>query len=237
VGQNCRRLQGLVDEAALVFFQTRGCLEYNAHDLPPWMAELDLSYHMHLPLDLPWEAGGEAVADTAAVLADKAAFCRPKRFVLHPPQDPETFLCFHRRWCSLGFSSHSLLVENIEGNDLGGLIPALAETDCRICLDYGHVSAFGQWALFRDEFVRSRLAMLHLYAPAGGHRHRGLTMLSTQEQRHILDLLSLLPAGETVVLEVFSWPDLQASLDIFASWIRNWGSANRPAPNGNGPDE
>ncbi|MGM0539862.1 MAG: cobamide remodeling phosphodiesterase CbiR [Thermodesulfobacteriota bacterium] len=221
VGENCKYLEGIVDEAALVFFQTQGCLDYDQVDLPAWMANLDLSYHLHLPLDLPWEQGGEAAADVAASLAQKIAFCRPKSFVLHPPQAAETFLRFHHRWCSLGLSSRSLLLENVEDNDLISLMPAVQETACGICLDYGHLAVYDQWALLREDLVLNRLSMLHIYAPVGGHTHKGLTHLPDQDQDALRYLLSLLPADGVVVLEVFSWPDLQASLDIFSTWIRN----------------
>lgn len=220
VGQNCKQLENVVDEAALVFFQTQGCLEYDQEDLPLWMADLNLSYHMHLPLDLPWGQGGQAAAETAIAVADKAAFCRPQNFVLHPPDNHHLFLDFHRQWCARGMPSHSLLLENIGGNDLRPLLPAIAETDCRICLDYGHLSVYGQWSLVQEKLVHSRLGMLHLYAPVGGHTHKGLTSLPDQDQDAVLQLLDMLPAGQTVVLEVFSWPELRASLDIFSSWIK-----------------
>ncbi|MDZ7758822.1 MAG: cobamide remodeling phosphodiesterase CbiR [Desulfovermiculus sp.] len=224
VGENCRRLHGMVDEAALVFFQTQGCLEYDLEDLPPWMADLNLSYHLHLPLDLPWEQGGKAAAQRALALADKVAFCQPWGFVLHPPRDPKTFLSFHRHWCDHGLPSSSLILENVEHNDLIPLLPSVAETDCRICLDFGHLVAYGQWALLQQNLVRNRLSMLHVYAPVGGHSHKGLTHLSLRDQDVLMDLLPMLPTGGVVVLEVFSWPDLQGSLDIFSLWIRNWDS-------------
>ncbi len=236
VGANCRRLQGLVDEAALVFFQTQGSLEYNDRDLPPWMRDLDLVYHLHLPLDLPWEKGPEAAADKSAALAQKTAFCQPHSYVLHPPRSLDTFLRFHRHWCKNGLQSKDLLLENIADTDLISLLPAVKDTDCRICLDYGHLVAYRQWGLLEEELIPARLSMLHIYAPVGGHTHKGLTYLPVQDQDAVLDLLCLLPAGGVVVLEVFSWPDLQASLDIFTSWIRNWDSTKRRMPVREGPD-
>ncbi|MBS3780401.1 MAG: hypothetical protein KGY41_08400 [Desulfovermiculus sp.] len=226
VGENCRRLQGLVDEAALVFFQTQGCLEYDQEDLPPWMVNLDLSYHLHLPLDLPWEQGGEATADAAVALADKVAFCRPWGYVLHPPRETRTFLSFHRRWCYHGLSSSSLILENIEDNDLTSIMPAVVETECRICLDFGHLIAYGQWKLLDEVSLHNRLCMLHVYAPVGGHSHKSLTELSVRDHHTLMSLLAVLPTTGVVVLEVFSWPDLQSSLDIFSLWIRNWDSTS-----------
>lgn len=86
VGENCRRLEPLVDEVGLLFFQSEACLAYTEHDLPPWLAETGLGFHVHLPLELPWGEGPEQVWEIVAGLRRKAAFLRPWAFVLHPPE-------------------------------------------------------------------------------------------------------------------------------------------------------
>jgi hypothetical protein len=88
VSENAAFLAGRVREVALLFFQTEACLAYGEEDLPPSLAGLPLSWHLHLPLDLPWDRGAEATARTVAALADKAAFLAPRGMVLHPPPGP-----------------------------------------------------------------------------------------------------------------------------------------------------
>jgi hypothetical protein len=57
VGPNCRALSPLVGEVALMLLETAGCLDYDQRDLPADLPTLNLAYHAHLPLDLPWSDG------------------------------------------------------------------------------------------------------------------------------------------------------------------------------------
>jgi hypothetical protein len=68
-----------------MLLETRGCQDYDAHDLPPDLPDLGLRYHAHLPVDLPWELGPRAVSDALSVLEQKIAFLYPCGYVLHPP--------------------------------------------------------------------------------------------------------------------------------------------------------
>ena len=84
VADNCRFLAGRVDEVGLLFFETDACLAYSTKELPENLAELPLSWHVHLPVDLPWQEP-ETCADICLQLLRKVAFLRPNRAVLHPP--------------------------------------------------------------------------------------------------------------------------------------------------------
>ncbi len=74
-----------MDEVGLLFLQAQACLSYTEEDLPVWLTRTGLRFHVHLPLDLPWEAGQSHVWEIVAGLRRKAAFLRPWAFVLHPP--------------------------------------------------------------------------------------------------------------------------------------------------------
>lgn len=89
IAGNCARLQGLVDEVGLLFFESDSCMAYTEQDLPQALARSGLRFHVHLPLDLPWEAGAPAVWSIMAALRAKASFLRPWCHVLHPPVPPE----------------------------------------------------------------------------------------------------------------------------------------------------
>ena len=223
VAENCRRLQNMVDEVALLFLESQACLDYSTEDLPPWLASLGLRFHVHLPVDLPWASGPQAALKTVTALARKAAFLSPSGYVLHPPDDPSLFTDFYRGWVEAGFLGSELLIENIEGNDLSRLWPEIVTSQCSICLDVGHLLLFDQHWLLRQEELWSRLAMLHLYGIDSGHTHSSLSELPPDGQKILRGILSEMSPETVVVLETFSPWELQESLDIFSTWVRNWG--------------
>jgi len=223
LAENCQRLQTLVDEAALLFFETEACLAYGPHDLPLWLNDLDLGYHVHMPLDLPWQNGPREVVRTVTALAEKVAFVRPNGYVLHPPPEAKDLAAFYQAWIDRGFAGSDLLIENIEGNDLCRLWPELRMTECSVCLDVGHLLLFDQWDLLQQPGFSDRLAMLHLYGDQPGHGHASLACMTANGRELTRTLLSRLPQGATIVLETFSPRELQESLDIFSTWVTNWG--------------
>lgn len=219
VGENCRRLQHMVHEVSVVLFDTAHSLEYTESDLPPDLPSLPLSYHVHLPLDLPWSGGARAVADATRALRRKVAHLRPRSYVLHPPPSRAAFRCFLRAWRAFGFPDRELVLENVEGNDLSELWPDIRESGCNVCLDLGHVTAFDQERLLGLPGLWDRTCMLHIYGDRGGDKHFSLEELTSRGRALLRSMLRSLPAGSVIVLEVFSPPDLQRSLDIFATWL------------------
>lgn len=110
IPENAFFLSGRVDEVALCFFELQSCLEYSEADLPPGLSGLPLSWHVHLPFDLPFtgrsinsRAGGAApdslsnlpggprnnsgagAAEAALLLMRKVDFLKPAGAVLHTP--------------------------------------------------------------------------------------------------------------------------------------------------------
>ena len=82
VADNARFLAGRVDEVALCLFEARSCLAYDDEDLPPALADLPLSWHVHLPVDLPWPRKKDAEAVRVAVelalrVFDRVAWLKP----------------------------------------------------------------------------------------------------------------------------------------------------------------
>jgi hypothetical protein len=220
VGDNCRRLEGLVDEVGIIFFETQGCLEYTEEDLPPGLARLDLTYHVHLPLDLPWRKGPEEVHRLTEALLAKTDFLRPQGFVLHPPDREQDLREFLRLW-SLRREPGNLFLENILGNDLRAAWPAIQEAGCGICLDLGHLLAFEQERLLETPGILERTSMLHLYAPGPDGEHESLAHLEKHGFRLLHRILQDLPGSSVIVLELFHPEKLSESLDIFRSWFRN----------------
>ena len=75
-------------EVGIVLFETAGSLAYTEADLPPDLAGLPLTYHVHLPLDLPWQDGpngAQATWDIVRRLVAITDYLSPNAYVLHPP--------------------------------------------------------------------------------------------------------------------------------------------------------
>ena len=217
VGPNCVALASLVREVGLMLLETKGCLDYDERDLPPELSGLGLSYHAHLPLDLPWEQGADAVALALCDLERKIAFTRPWGYVLHPPRprDLEDLLRLHPR---LG---PGLCLENIRGQDLASVWNQITAHDLGICLDLGHLVSYGQEGLLARPGVFERIRVMHVYGGESAAGHAGLDQLPDPDLlRHVLERLTR-PC--VLVVEIFRGDEFARSLALLRSWLDAWG--------------
>ena len=216
---NCRFLAGRVDEVGLLFFETAACLAYTAKDLPADLAELSLTYHVHLPVDLPWE-NPPACARICAVLLEKIAFLRPTRAVLHPPVGtaaPDALRSFLETFAALGHAPGLLAVENHKNCDLLDLVEVIGEFSLQVCLDLGHVRAYGQEALPSCPALTGRVTLLHLSAARPGKDlHRSLADLDPEGHVLLRRVLTATPPDAVLMPEIFALPGFKASLDILS---------------------
>lgn len=228
--ENCLFLEGKVDEVALLFFESASCLAYDSSDLPNELASLDLTYHVHLPLDLPWQKPS-AVAEIILGLMDKVRFLGVHQAVLHPPvttgkaafsvtEASQALEVVARAWKKHGLRCNDLLIENVEGAALVDLVPVIAELELGICIDIGHIIAYGHDALLDCADIFDRLCMVHLNAPAdittpkGRSKHVSLTQLD-EAGRHIARrVLQLCGEDCTFVYELFDWEQIEASIPV-----------------------
>lgn len=218
VAENCQHLEGKFPEVALLFFESASCMAYTEDDLPQFLASLDMCYHVHLPLDLPWQDGAEAVWDVVRVLVEKAAFLSPRGYVLHPPQDAALLAHFVTLWKGAGLAAADLLLENIDTCDLAVHLPLVADEGLSLCLDLGHMLAYEQDFLV-DEVDFAAVRMLHLNAPGEGGRHRPLTQLDEKGVRLLQRMLEGLRPDATVTIEVFEEKGLMESARVLLDLV------------------
>lgn len=233
VHDNCTFLSGKVSEVGLCLFEAEACLTYSEADLPAALASLPLSWHAHLPVDLHWGKGrhgppGAGAASVCAALMDKVAFLGATRAVLHPPTPAEAHVAgfpgaggparllaaFLEQWARRGRNTADLLLENIAGQDLVDLIPVVLDGNCNVCLDMGHLLTYGQHGLSVSGELLRRVRMVHVHAPGGGDRHRPLDELTPEEAAWAARMLPALPAGAVLMVEVFAWEGVAASLPV-----------------------
>lgn len=216
VRQNCAHLCGFFPEVALLLFETEACLAYGPEDLPGPGEFPGLTYHAHLPLDLPWDRGLDTAWGRIAALLDKVAPLSPRRLVLHPPPPPVPLAALAARFRDRGLDPEDVLLENVRERSLAAVWDEARDAGFGACLDLGHMLAYEQQDVAALPEVFERAAMLHLSAPGPGGRHRGLAFLDDSGRDLLRRLLDDFKPGGTVVLEVFEAPALYASLEILA---------------------
>ncbi len=239
VAENCRFLAGRVHDVAIMLFETAACLAYTSEDIPPDPGRLPaagggaLSFHLHLPLDLPWSDGGRVVADVVEALLGVTARLHPWGYVLHAPPEHEVLEDFLAHWQRSGRSVATLILENTEDNAIAALLPVARRTGCRLCLDIGHLMAYGQGDLPGLSELQQHTAMLHLYSPwksersggskKTGHGHYSLEHLDERGRCVLRRLLgawsSSACARPVLVLEVFDWLGVSESLALLRGWL------------------
>ena len=217
VGPNCRALAPLVREVGLMLLETRGCQDYDDRDLPPDLPDLGLSYHAHLPVDLPWESGPDAVCEPLGAIEQKIAFLHPCGYVLHPPPPGELTRLVRRR----PDLASSLLMENTGNSDLRDIWPEIVSLDLGVCLDVGHLVSYGQHGILRLPGVFDRVRILHIYGGESRLGHAGLGQLP--DPGLLRDILRRVRRDATLVVEIFSLEELGRSLDLLKSWLLRWG--------------
>ncbi len=221
VADNARFLASHFAEIGLLFFETRACLDYTESDLPPDLAGLPVSWHVHLPLDLPWDQGADAAWDAVTRLMEKTAYLRPRAWVLHPPAAPGLLTELADAARSAGLNPADILLENVEESDLCALWDEILTCGFSICLDLGHILAYGQHLVLDLPGLWERVRMLHVYAPGPGGRHTSLTHLDGAGQALLRDMLARF-SGEAVTLEVFDEKGIFESAALLTAWTDEW---------------
>jgi sugar phosphate isomerase/epimerase len=215
-----QRAEGRIQEIALCFFETEASLAYTADDLPETLAELPFSWHMHLPVDLPWHTGAGASANCALRLLRKAQALKPRMAVLHAPALPARkglLAAFADIWYTR--CSTPLLLENIEDCDLLDLTRIIVDAEFGVCLDLGHMLAYGQEDVVNVPELVSRVRLAHWSAPGGADRHLPLTRLTPEEKASLKAVAAKLPDTAAHLLEIFDWNGVEESLALLPDLI------------------
>ncbi|WP_243368615.1 cobamide remodeling phosphodiesterase CbiR [Fundidesulfovibrio soli] len=213
-----------VRQAALLFYQSALSLAYTQDDIPPVPG---LESHVHLPVDLPWKRGAAAVYAVISRLMELAGNLSPWGGVLHPPEAPGLLESVAALWREAA-PGWRLLVENVPGQGLRRHWPVIQSLELPVCLDVGHMMAFGQTWLPGLPGLWERVELLHCYAPGtetGKHSHLALDRLTPGQEDELRAVFEALPAKTPVLFEVFSEEDLRASLEKFYGLHHEWGTA------------
>lgn len=219
--ENSRFLANYFSEICLLFFETEACLNYTNSDLPPNLADLPVKWHVHLPLDLPWDQGLDATWNKIAGLLDKTAYLSPHVYVLHPPTEPNMLVPLARKIREYGLDPADILLENVEETDLTTMWNDAREGGYSTCLDLGHILAYDQHSVLNLPNLWETVRMLHVYAPGKGGRHTSLANLDESGQEVLRTMFEHFQ-GDTVTLEVFDEKGIFESVDMLAGLLSGW---------------
>lgn len=217
IAKNALFLQGRVPEVGLCLFEWRTSLAYGHSDLPAWLAKLNLQWHVHLPLDLPWREGASTAANICLELLGKIHWLEPKALVLHPPANSGTckkkLAQFAQIWAKS--SSRQLLLENTRDCDIFCLgKDFLDEYNYSFCLDLGHALRYSQFRLLEPDFTQNA-CMIHWNVPGEG-RHLGLGHLAGEQRAIAVNIIRMAKPDVSHMLEMFDWDQIVQSIPVLA---------------------
>ncbi len=232
---NVRWLAGKVRDVELVLFE----VDDGASNLPDQsiVSELiclaqqhDLSYTVHLPLDIRLGDNGET-GHVSMLKARRVIECTrvldPFAYVLHLDgsqlkngvDTPE-----YDRWVNQSLQALSLLaewaggaerlaVENLEHYPFSFWNPVFERSAVSRCLDVGHLWLDGvdAGAVLKENLPRTRVVHLH---GIDGRDHKSLAAMPLEKIGHVLDILCEHEFCGAVTLEVFNQADFESSMDV-----------------------
>lgn len=239
VAENCRFLRGRADHVALCLFESAACLAYGPGDLPDAELASSFDFHLHLPVDLPWEEtqAGKRTGDARSATLASAGVCvrlarlcaslRPLFAVLHPPAwETEVSVSALERFLDVWSRETGLplLLENTAQAPVRDLLDAapqlFAKGGCGLCLDLGHLLRYDPHRLLRRcarPDASSLVRAVHWNLPGPGGRHLPLAgTLPPGVESAVRSVLALVPGNCIHVLELFDWDACLATRDTLS---------------------
>ncbi len=244
---NARYLAGQVRDIELVLFE----VDDGPNNLPPAevVAELaalgqamDLTYTVHLPLDLRLSAVGDAT-HPSMVKAERVISCvrglDPWAYVLHLDgreikqaasaaavaawQDQTVrALEIAAGWAG---GAEKLAVENLETYPLDFILPVIERVPVSRCVDIGHLWLDGHDPLPYLAAAMPRTRVIHLHGLAE-RDHKSLAHMPRERLDPVVAALARAGYSGVLTLEVFGQADFESSL---AALAESWQRAQEPA--------
>ncbi|MEE9216568.1 MAG: cobamide remodeling phosphodiesterase CbiR [Anaerolineales bacterium] len=223
---NVQYLANRVDDVELLFFEV--CAD--GSDLPGTAevrqlkilaAEGNLSYTVHLPLDLRFSSD-ENLEPSLGKAQRVIEACRqldPWAYVLHLNESEASLehgglARIARALNQLGRSAGStklLAVENLPGQPTGTLEAVTAKVPVSRCLDIGHMWAEGVDPLPQLERLLSDTRVIHLHG-VEGRDHKALDSVPPEQLERVMRTIIARGYSGVVTLEVFDERDLERSI-------------------------
>lgn len=233
---NVQRLVGRVADIEIVLFQS----EDHGDNFPDSRtidflaragAEHDLTYTVHLPLDLEL-AGESPKIDSAVSAITKTAGLSPQGYIVHLDTNPACKAPSWDQWLKNSLrsldklftatgSGHLLCVENLESQQPGMLDPLLERMPVGLCIDLGHLWKQGLDPIPIMDRWLPRTRVIHIHG-VNETDHQSLGVMKRERLDPVTAILSKHFTG-VVTLEVFSENHLEESLVAYKESLRRNG--------------
>ena len=232
---NVKMLGPFVDEIELLVFESNH-IEYLfsatvVDELQRLATDLNLTYNVHLPVDVAIGAAGvrqqQAAVETYKNVIQRLLPLTPSVFCLHIPYneiDRQTMTL--NRWrdrvrsnmehlLSSGISGSAISIETLD-YPLELIEDIIVDLNISVCMDVGHLIVQGHdIESFFNRFF-SKISGIHLHGVENDRDHSALDRLPEQYIKPIIGILKRF-AG-IVSIEVFSYAHLKPSLRVLEMW-------------------
>jgi len=227
--QNVKMLAPYLDEIELILFENTPSSLPSNHEIKELFSlsnEYDLSYNIHLPLDISLGAPDASKRhfgiETIKQVMDLTASLSPTTYTLHLPYGEIDFDNDRiKRWkertylsmetlCASGFNSRIISIETLN-YPIEWVEEILFDFNLSVCKDLGHLILYG--LDMKDVFDRynDRTSIIHLHGANDHCDHQPLDLLSKSNLKTILLMLKQFKG--IVSLEVFSYDHLNTSME------------------------
>jgi len=235
---NVRFLSDRVDDIEIVLFETGGFSNIPSteivRDLKSLAADHDLTYTVHLPIDIHT---GHADADERRRAIDacrrilaRMAPADPFAYILHlagdrrgesPSDDLPLWQALHLdsvRTFIQEVPPGNLCIENLD-YPFEAVFGIVRELGVSVCTDIGHLLLCARDVSAHLDLHLAETRVVHLHGIEKGVDHRSAHHLDPGFREALLNRLADGDAAERVVtLEIFNEEDLRASIHCIAEW-------------------
>ncbi len=232
--QNVKMLAPYLDEIELILFESAPGSLPSIHEVKQLFSlakEFDLTYNIHLPIDISLGAPEPSIRhfalETIKQVMDLTATLSPSTYTLHLPyEEPGSDNDQIKRWRDrLNNSINKLVSGGINGEmfsietldyPLNWVEEILIDFNLSVCIDVGHLILCG----FDPETVfnkyKKRTPILHLHGVDNHQDHLPLDRLTKEDAKTVIKMLKQFEG--VVSLEVFSFDYLKASLNFLEKY-------------------
>jgi len=235
--QNVKMLAPYLDEIELILFESSPDKRPSNDEIKTLLSlanEFDITYNIHLPLDIslgaPDPSKRHFAIETIKRIVDLTAPLSPSTYTLHLAYD-ETDMETERmnRWRNRTYgSARQLISSGINGKTISietlnypieWVEDILIDFNLSVCVDLGHLILYGfdMKAVFNR--YHKTISIIHLHGADNHIDHQPLDFLAKTNLKTILEMLKRY--NDVVSIEVFSYDHLNASLKYLESvWTK-----------------
>jgi len=225
---NVKMLGPYIDEIELLLFESKpGCLpsKNEIDELSLLSKEFDLTYNIHLPIDISFGNKNPSVrqraVETILRVFDLTSPLSPSTCTLHLSYDEASReIDKVKRWQELtcetikqlinyGVKAEEISIETLD-YPFKWVEEIVRDFKFFICMDIGHLIVYGvDISKFYNSYC-DNISIIHLHGVENGHDHLSLDRLPEERAGEIIEILNKFT--KVVSIEIFSYDALTTSL-------------------------